>query len=267
MLNHGLNTVSFLLVYRRLQNVCDCNQGRRGHCVHHDLWLQKSPSSAVPNPQKPLLQPRVLLRVSAPEEHPEKCPVGPRGEFLFCSSVSQPKPRHCSGAVQRLVAHAVIPPPQALHIMVGLLNVTLGVLLIYFARFYWMPPLFPVWIGGIVSKDYFVSEPHWSFFDECASVSYCVDNFNWDVQKTFHAKFYSAVCNVLIREWTVLQNKMCIWGDITNVNSNVCHREPSGYTGWTHFKVSSVFKSTKIPRDSQSQSWRSASDQSIFTHQ
>nr|XP_040020333.1 uncharacterized protein LOC120810118 isoform X1 [Gasterosteus aculeatus aculeatus]XP_040020334.1 uncharacterized protein LOC120810118 isoform X1 [Gasterosteus aculeatus aculeatus] len=38
----------------------------------------------------------------------------------------------------------------ALHIMVGLLNVTLGVLLIYFAGLFWMPSFFPVWIGVIM---------------------------------------------------------------------------------------------------------------------
>ena len=65
---------------RRRQDVSHHEQGWRGDCVHFDLWPPKSLSSFVPDHQIPLLQPRVLLGVSAAEEGPENVSDGPRGE-------------------------------------------------------------------------------------------------------------------------------------------------------------------------------------------
>lgn len=63
-------------------------------------------------------------------------------------------PGNCSHTVQVFVVHAVIPPPQALHIMVGLLNIGLGLILICSQGYAWWmrETMFPVWIGALVSK-------------------------------------------------------------------------------------------------------------------
>ncbi len=59
----------------------------------------------------------------------------------------------CSCTVQVLVVHTVFSPPQALHIMVGLLNIGLGTILLLSGGGSWWQmdwTLFPYWFGGMV---------------------------------------------------------------------------------------------------------------------
>ena len=104
-------TPSSSAVYRSRQDVSDHDQGWWGHCVNFDLWPQKLLSSTVSNLEGPLLQPSMLLCVSAPEEGPEIFSVSSWGELQpsLCEvsllSMSQWKlfPIHCqsSGPVLR----------------------------------------------------------------------------------------------------------------------------------------------------------------------
>lgn len=64
-------------------------------------------------------------------------------------------PGNCSDAAQLFVVHVVFPPPQTLHIMVGLLNIGLGLILHASGGGSWRQmdyTYFPFWLGGMVSK-------------------------------------------------------------------------------------------------------------------